>query len=561
VNETLGDLADRYWETILATHPTTASLIGDHRFDAEVEDPSREAEDRLIDALDAIAGEAEALDPATLDGDDRITRAVLAFEAGTMADGLRSRMAELQVDPMLGIHIEMIQGISQLRPTERAHADAFVEKAAKVGRLFDGMIERHRQGVVNGRTPPRVGGEKVLGQIDAYLATPVDTDPFLQIPPPDDMTEAEVEAWRSAMADRVGDVVRPAFARYRDAVAGEVLPAARPPDRSGVCYLPDGEEVYARAVARYTSLPLGADEVHRIGLDDIAALEEEYRALGVAVLGLDDVAEIYTRLRDDPALRFETAEQVQQTAERALARATAAIPDWFGRLPAAPCIVQPIPEVGAGDSTLAYYLPPSEDAARPGIFFINLSEPTTRTRYEAEALAFHESIPGHHLQLAIAQEIEGMPPFRRHARVTAYVEGWGLYTERLSDEMGLYSDDLARFGMLSFDSWRACRLVVDTGLHAKGWSRRQAIDYMIGNSPQAPNNVANEVDRYIGWPGQALAYKTGQRQLFRLRDRARETMGDRFDVKGFHDTVLEVGPVPLALLGELVEEWASAAPA
>jgi uncharacterized protein (DUF885 family) len=555
MHDQLSSLAERFWDTLLAAGPTTAALIGDHRFDTEIEDASSEAEDRLIDALDGFAAEAESMDPGALTTADRVTRGILLFEARSHAAELRSRMTELRVDPMMGVHIEFIQAIAQLRPTERSHADAYVQKASKVGHLFDQVIERHRQGVANGRTPPRVAVEKVLGQIDAYLASPLETDAFLQIPPPGDMGEAAVDAWRASMADQVASVVRPAFERYRAAVAAEVLPNARPPEKSGVCWLPDGDEMYSRAVARYTSLDVDADTVHQVGVEEIASLEEEYRALGETVLGTTDVADIYRRLRDDPALRFETADQVREAAEQSLARATEAIPRWFGRLPQAPCIVQPIPDVGAEDATIAYYYPPAGDGSRPGIYFINLSEPTTRTRYEAEALAFHESIPGHHLQLAIAQELDGIPDFQRFSLVTAYAEGWGLYTERLSDEMGLYSGDLARMGILSFDSWRACRLVVDTGLHAKGWSRQQAIDYMMENSPQAPNNIANEVDRYIGWPGQALAYKIGQREIFRLRAQARQRMGERFDIKSFHDVVLGSGAVPLGLLAELVEDW------
>jgi uncharacterized protein (DUF885 family) len=313
--------------------------------------------------------------------------------------------------------------------------------------------------------------------------------------------------------------------------------------------------VYARAVRRYTSLNLSPAEIHQIGLDGISSLEDEYRSLGDKVLGTGDVPTIYERLRNDPALRFGTAEEVHRAAEGALARAREAIPNWFGRLPEAPCIVQPVPDVGAADTTIAYYFPPADDGSRPGIYFINVSEPTTRTRFEAEVLAFHESIPGHHLQIAIAQELPGVPTFRRNGSVTVFVEGWGLYTERLAEEMGLYSGDVARMGVLSFDSWRAGRLVVDTGLHYLGWSRQQAIDYFVENSPQATNNIVNEVDRYIGYVGQALAYKIGQRELFRLRAEAQRAMGSRFDIKGYHDTVLENGPVPLDLLGQLVSEW------
>jgi uncharacterized protein (DUF885 family) len=212
---------------------------------------------------------------------------------------------------------------------------------------------------------------------------------------------------------------------------------------------------------------------------------------------------------------------------------------------------------GASDSTLAFYLEPAMDGSRPGTYFVNTSRPSIHTRYEAEALAFHESIPGHHLQIAIGQEVDGLPDFRRHAAMTVFVEGWGLYAERLADEMGLYSGDLERLGILSFDSWRAGRLVVDTGIHVLGWSRAQAIDYLAANSPQARNNIVNEVDRYIGWPAQALAYKIGQREIFRYRGAAERTLGDDFDIKGFHDAVLGHGALPLPALGVVVDDWVS----
>ena len=558
MHQALARLADSYWDLAMANSPMWASLLGDHRFDAEVEDLSREHEDDMVERFGAIATAARAVDPTTLDRDDRITRHVLASEADSVVGALSSRTTEFMVDPMLGLHMDIIQGVPQLRALDDAQAAAFIEKASKVGGQFDQAIERHREGVSHGRTPPRISVEKVLAQLDSFAKLPLADDPFLQIALPaswDDLTRAR---WKKAMEEQVIGVVRPAFARYRDAVATDVLPVARPPEKSGVCWLPDGDEIYARAVRRYTSLDLGADEIHEIGREGIASLADEYRELGGRTLGTTDLADIFNRLRNDPALRFETGDQVHQAAESALARARQEIPGWFGRLPEAPCVVQPIPDVGAADTTIAYYFPPAADGTRPGIYFINLSEPTTRTRFEAEVLAFHESIPGHHLQMAIAQELEGVPAFRRHGNVTVYIEGWGLYTERLSDEMGLYSDDIARLGMLSFDSWRAGRLVVDTGLHSKGWSRQQAIDYFVENSPQAMNNIVNEVDRYIGYIGQALAYKMGQRELFRLRAEAQRTMGGRFDMKGFHDAVLSPGPVPLDLLGELVREWAAA---
>ena len=390
------------------------------------------------------------------------------------------------------------------------------------------------------------------------MASDIATDPFTMLIPPGEFSEARAEEWRAALAEQAERVIRPAYGRFRDAIRDEVLPAARPPERSGLKWLDDGEVVYARAIRRHTTLDMPAEEIHGIGVEEIQKLSLEYVELGRTVLGSEDLSEIYARLRDDHTLRFESAEEIRDAAKAAMERAIAAIPNWFGRLPVAECVLAEIPEPGAQDAPLAFYLPPATDGSRPGTFFINTTEPTTRTRYESEALAFHESIPGHHLQLAISHELPDIPQFRKHAMVTAYAEGWGLYTERLGDEMGLYTDDLTRMGILSFDSWRAGRLVVDTGIHALGWSRQQAIDYLAANSPQAANNIENEVDRYIGWPGQALAYKIGQREIFRLRDLAEQTLGDRFDIKDFHDVVLGSGLVPLPILSDLVKEWVDA---
>jgi uncharacterized protein (DUF885 family) len=557
MNQPLASLADRFWDFSMESSPTTATLFGDHRFDDRFEDLSLEFENACIERLGGFVAEAKAIDPAGLDDDEVITRSALIFEADTKAESLRSRNPEYLVDPMWGLHMDIVNYVPQMTPVTAEHAAAYVVKASRLGTAFDQAIERLRQGVANGRTPPLVGVEKALGQLDAYLASPPEKDPFLAIRPPAAMSEGQVAEWRRAMVDQVGKVVRPALARYRGVVADEVLPVSRPPEHSGVCWLPDGEEIYRRAIRRFTSLDLDPGKIHRIGLDGITALGDEYRELGGRVLGTTDLPEIYRRLREDTALRFQTGEEIKAQAERSLARANAATPRWFGRLPKTPCILQEVPEVGGKDAPLAFYLPPAADGSRPGVFFVNTTQPTTRTRYESEALAFHESVPGHHFQLALAQEMESLPRFRRHALATAYVEGWGLYCERLADEMGLYSGDLERIGMLSFDSWRFGRLVVDTGLHALGWSRQQAIDYLAANSPQALNNIENEVDRYIGFCGQALAYKIGQREIVRLRDEAHRVMGSRFDIRAFHDTVLGCGPVPLGVLGDVVRAWAA----
>jgi len=321
--------------------------------------------------------------------------------------------------------------------------------------------------------------------------------------------------------------------------------------------VPGGQTAYAALVRAHTTTDLTAAEIHEIGLAEIARIDAELTELAGRTIGTVDLADAHRRLREDPALHFETATQVYDTAVRSLDRARAAIPGWFGTLPAAPCEVVEMARHEAEHSTIAYYREPAADGSRPGRYYINTAHAETRPRYEAEALAFHESIPGHHLQIAIGQERTDLPTFRRYGGFTAYIEGWGLYTERLSDEMGLYSGDLDRIGVLSFDGWRAARLVVDTGMHALGWTRDQAIEFMIEHTAIAPNNVGNEIDRYITWPGQALAYKIGQLELLRLRALARERLGTAFDIRRFHDAVLTESSLPLSVLATVVERWAA----
>jgi uncharacterized protein (DUF885 family) len=306
----------------------------------------------------------------------------------------------------------------------------------------------------------------------------------------------------------------------------------------------------------HTTLPLSAQAIHDVGLAQVDKLADEYRQLGGEVLGTTDLEDIFRRLREDPTLHHTNGPDIVTASKVALAKAKAAMGDWFGILPKADCDVE---ETKTG--AVAFYFPPAKDGSRGGVFFMNTSEPTGWGRYQIEATAYHEGIPGHHLQLAISTELTTIPEFRKRAFIAAYGEGWGLYTERLADEMGLYTTPLDRIGMLSADSMRACRLVVDTGMHALGWSRQQAIDYMVENSPMRVGPVTAEIDRYITSAGQALAYMLGRLEILRIRADARARLGDRFDIKAFHDAVLGSGALPLPLLDEVVGSWAAEAAA
>jgi uncharacterized protein (DUF885 family) len=336
------------------------------------------------------------------------------------------------------------------------------------------------------------------------------------------------------------------------------MPAARGEDAVGLSALPNGAGCYEALVQGYTTLQRPPADLHQTGLDELEKIHEEFRVIGQRALGTSDVPEIFERLRTDPALYFETEEEVEAKAAEALQRAAEAMGDAFGRLPQAACVIRRVPDYEAPYSTIAYYRQPNPDGSKPGEYFVNVYAPETRPRHEAEVLAFHESIPGHHLQIAISQELDALPAFRKHGGQTAFVEGWALYTERLSDEMGLYSGDLDRLGMLSFDAWRASRLVVDTGIHHLGWTRAQAEDFMRENTPLADNNIVNEVDRYINTPGQALAYKIGQLTIWQIRRDAEAALGEAFSLPAFHDAVLGAGAIPLPILESRIQEWVRA---
>ncbi len=548
----LDALADEAFRKSLAANPFEATLLGFRDFDHEVPDLSEAFEERRRDELDDILRRVGSIDVEELDGEDRVTHGTLLFEIRSQRQALDDELIEICVSPTIaGTHVQVLQLVPKTSLREASHAAAYLERCSKLDRFLDQAAERHCRGASRARTPPARAVAGAIDQIERYLATPIDDDPLLG---PELSGGWDEASWREQLRAVVRRVVRPAMARYRDRIRDEVLPRARPDDRSGVRWLPDGVEVYAHAIERHTTTALGAEEIHELGLDLVAALAEEYRQIAPQVLETSDLAVIFDRLRNDPALRFERREEVRRAAEEALTRAERAVVEWFGRLPTAGCTVREIPDLEAPETTIAYYLPPASDGSRPGIYWVNTYQPETRTRFECEALAFHESVPGHHLQIALAQELD-LPPFRRFSAINAYVEGWGLYAERLADEMGLYSSDLTRLGMLSMDSLRAGRLVVDTGLHSKGWSRQQAVQFLRENSPQALNNIDNEVDRYIAWPGQALGYMIGRLELDRLRDHARMHLGARFDVRAFHDVVLGHGAVPLGVLDEIVDDW------
>jgi uncharacterized protein (DUF885 family) len=517
-------IVDEYWQHVLRTSPTWATALGDHRYDDRLPDESAEglAADRVVRA--GLLARADALPEPT--GEDATTLALLRWELRTRAAVDATRPEEWAFSATEN-PIASFLYLPELHPA--GHAATLAARYAAIPAAIDATIANLRRGLASGRVVTRTSAERVFAQADGVLAAGIGTGPLAR---PDAPDLSAIEA---------------AFGRWRDFVRDEVVPAARPDDRAGVGWLPDGEAIYAAGIARHTTLDLGAAAIHTTGRDELARIHERIAVLGERVLGTADRAAIIARLRSDPALHFDSADAIEATARDALARAEAAVPRWFGRLPRTPCVVRRVPEHEAPFTYIAYYRQP-HPGSKPGEYFVNTYQPQTRTRYEALVLAYHESVPGHHLQIALGQELADLPAFRRNFEPTAYLEGWALYSEGLADEMGLYPGDLDRLGAAMFDAWRASRLVVDTGLHAFGWSRERAVAFLVDNAGLTDNNAANEVDRYIGWPGQALGYKLGHLAIVGLRREAEAVMGERFDIRRFHDAVLCGGAVTLPVL-------------
>jgi uncharacterized protein (DUF885 family) len=548
-------LADDLLHTALDLFPVAATLLGIRDRDDRMPVHAESAEQRTGARLADIAAQADALDPAPLTTTDRITRSVVRHLAEGMADQLATREVEYTVtDSMFAPAINLLSNLPMVVLTDQAQADAYLTRLRTLPDTLATISARHRAGVAAGRVPVTRLVEATVAHLDRYLADP-DGDP-LRRPEPSADSGADIGGFHDARDRVLAEVVRPALGRYRDMLASEVAPHGRPEERPGLCWLPDGETYYETMVRVHTTTAdRTPEDLHRTGLDIIDRLSEEYAEVGARVFGTSDVAEIFRRLRTDPAMRWRDAEELLAAARAAIARAERAAPDWFGVLPGQSCTVQPVPDTEAPGAPPAYYLPPALDGSRPGIYFANTHQAHERDRYIAEAVAFHEAVPGHHFQLTRSLELTDLPLVRRLSPFTAYAEGWGLYAERLADEMGLYSDDVARLGMLAEDSVRAARLVVDTGLHAKGWSRAQVVDYLRANTVMSEVEIQTETDRYISAPGQALSYMTGRLEIQRIRAAAEQALGDRFDIRAFHDTVLGSGALPLTVLDELVRSW------
>lgn len=550
----LDRLCHDYWEGTLAADPTFATSLGDRRYDARLADPSRAARERERTRLERTLAAARAIPTGPLPPAARRTLAALTGDARDRIDVLSCAGEEWLVDCFHGPQVAFME-LPDLAPIETPDEAAdYLRRCLAIPLYLDRTTANLRLGMAAGRYPCSAVVRRTLQQLLQLRMQRVTAWPLMRPAgqvhtgwPP-----GAAAAFQRDLTAAVRDSVLPAFERYR-AFLRELLPRARKDTQPGLASLPGGPECYRRLIRVHTSLEVSPDSLHRLGLAQVARARAELGEIGARALGSTDPAEVLQRLREDPLLRFGSGTEIEAQARASLARAQAALPRGFANPPRTACEVQVLAD--AAPSVLAFYRPPSPGSGRPGYYMLSVAEPAARRRFEGEVLAFHEGVPGHHVQVAIAQELHDLPEFRRHQRISAFAEGWALYGERLADELGLYSSDLDRLGMVTFDLWRSSRLVVDTGLNALGWSRAEAETYLTENTTLAEGEVLEEIDRCLSWPGQALAYKVGQLEILRLRDEGRTRLGARFDPGGFHDAVLGEGAVPLPVLRDQVEAY------
>jgi uncharacterized protein (DUF885 family) len=542
------------WDYEMSEFPTRASLLGDHRFDDRWPDASPEAHARRESHTRELLARVRGMDASQLGPEDRLSFDLFVREAELDAEESRFRLWHIALDQREGI--QTADEIGDALPFATTHDyDAWIARLRSLPAYVDGTIATLREGTRERIVQPRVVMERVPAQIDKQVVDDATKSPFYV---PITKMPASLSSADRARIDRdaraaIETSVVPAYKRLREFFVGEYLPACFP--QPGAWQLPHGDDAYAYLVRYHTTTSLTPAEVHDIGLREVARIRAAMLGLVERVGFKGSLADFFAWLRTDPKFFYSDPRALFEAYAATAKRIDPKLVLLFKTLPRTPYGVEAIPAAVAPDTTTAYYRQPSADGTRAGTFFVNLYKPEARPKWEMMALALHESVPGHHLQIALASEQTGLPEFRRHSFWTAYVEGWGLYAESLGDEMGLYDDPYSKFGQLAYEMWRAVRLVIDTGIHAMKWDRKRAIDYFLDNAPKTELDVTNEVDRYIAWPGQALAYKIGQLEIQRLRDRARTELGARFDVKEFHDVVLSEGAMPLDVLARRVDAW------
>ncbi len=550
----LNQIFTDYWEDTLVHSPERASTLGDKRFNDRISDYSVKAYNDTLAREQTFLMRLAEIDAAGLTDQEKISRDLLLRRLTEDQEAAEFKTWEMPVNQMGGIQTTYPQLVASLSFTTVKDYDDWIARLHQIPKAFDQVTANMAIGIEDHRVPPQYLLAKVLAQVREMAAQKPEDSP-LALPLkkfPAGIAPADQERIKTDMLDAIARDVLPAYLRFARFLEVSYVPAGRADP--GISSLADGAKYYQFLIRRTTTTDLTADQIHQIGLDEVKRDETEMLAIAQK-LGFQDLKSFQASLKSNPKLHPASREALLATVNGYLTPMQARLPQLFGTLPKAKFEVVPVPDYLEKTSAPAYYESGAPDGSRPGRLFIDTYNATDRNLYQVEDLSYHEGLPGHHLQISIAQELEGIPTFRKYQGYTAYVEGWGLYSERLGKDVGLYQDPYSDYGRLEGDIWRAIRLVVDTGVHSQHWTREQMVQYFHDHSNIDDTSIQAEVDRYIAWPSQALAYKVGQLKILELRDRAKKALGDKFDLRAFHDQVLDAGALPLDVLSDRIDAW------
>ena len=555
-NSDLQQLSSDFFQNSLDSSPTSAIMRGHKQYFDQIEELNEETFEKETKAVNDFISRLESIDPEPLSNREKVTHGMLEFALSSNKDSLMDRSWEFGagVSGFTGFLIDYNQ---QMFVPDSESADMLLKRLELYKRLFTQIADVQMIGLKNNRVATERNLLRTIDQLENYLGSSLEEDPLLLVNFSPEISDSFIYDWKENAKKIIDSNIRPTVLAYLEQLKSDHIPKGRPDEHSGIMWIDGGEETYLRALRKYTGHKnITVKEVHEVGLSEIERLKKEFFEIGENVFpGVSTPEEVLQKMQTEPSMRYESKEQMIQLAVDTIERAYKPLDQWFTVFPKSPCKVLPVPAESEQHAPPAYYYPPLPDGSRDGTYFLNTYKAETKSIFEAESVAFHEAIPGHHLDRTIAVELQDVPEFQKYVASTAFVEGWGLYSEQLANEMGLYSNDVQQLGRLGNDAWRACRLVLDTGMHGMGWSRNEAIEFFRANSPIEEINAEIETDRYIAWPGQACSYKMGQLKIEELRRKAENELGDKFDIRYFHDEVLCDGGITLPILENKIKDF------
>jgi uncharacterized protein (DUF885 family) len=552
--EDFAALLEESWEWQLVENPVRASRLGDRRFNEQWADMSLTAIERRHAEQQAFLRRLRTIDSSQLSAADALNYDLFRRQIENTLDSHEFKNYLMPMSQRGGVQ-SLETTAETLRLNNAKDYEDWLARMTQIEAVIEQTTARMEEGRKTGYMPPKILMERIPNQLSSQLVEDPESSPFFKsfANMPDEIGSEDQERIKQLAIEVIEASIVPAYREFDHYFNDTYLPASR--ESIGASSLPNGEAFYEYRTRLYTTTQMTPDEIHRLGLNEVKRIRDEMQLIIDELEFAGSFDDFLNFLRTDPQFYYDTPEELFNGYLAVSKRIDPELVKLFGKLPRIPYGLRAIPDNIAPDTTTAYYNRPAADGSRPGYYYVNLYRPEVRPKYEMEVLSIHEAVPGHHLQIALQMEMEEMPSFRKYSGFTAFSEGWGLYSESLGFEMGFYQDPYSHFGALTYDMWRAVRLVVDTGMHYKGWTRQQAIDFFKDNAAKTETDIVNEIDRYISWPGQALAYKIGQLQMLDLRKKAEQALGDDFDVKAFHDELLGAGAIPMEILETRMNRW------